>query len=189
MSARAAALRTALACLAVLALPTPASAQACTAQATTSGTSVTAGLCMNIQDVLVMRITNTLTGPATLTSAQFSSSTATPAQSTYVPYGGKVTLEVSANRTFEVTVVGSFNGPGAKAATDALWSTTQNVFTNTARNVAASTAAANRTIPFATTQPANAAWVQDVFFASRWVYQTDKTGTYPLNLTFTLTAK
>ncbi len=144
---------------------------------------------MPIQDVLLMNATSTLTPPASLTSTRFSASAATPAASTYVPYGGRVVLDVAANRAFAVTISGVFTGPGAKPATDALWSTTQNVFTNTARNVSGTNAEANRTIPFPGTQPSNAAWVQNVYVASRWVYETDRSGTYNLTLTFTLAAK
>ena len=180
--------------IAVLALAlsaAPASAQ-CSAVPTTqvsSTTTVTAQLCMRIQDVLVLSVTNTLSAPGVLTSTQFSSAGTPAASATYVPYGGKVALAVSANRNFAVTVSGAFTGPGTKAATDALWSTTQNVFTNTARNVSAANAEANRTITFSGSQPANAAWTQDVFFASRWTYETDRSGAYNLTLTFTLAAK
>ncbi|GLC27063.1 hypothetical protein [Roseisolibacter agri] len=160
-----------------------------TAIALTGNPSASVTLCMRVQDVLQMRTTSTLTAPATLTAAQFTASATPAGSSTYVPFGGKVNLEVAANRPFAVTVTGAFSGPGTKSASDALWSTTAGVFTNTARDVSAANAESNRTIPFAVTPAARAAWSQDVYFASRWVYETDRSGTYNLTLTFTLAAK
>ena len=154
-----------------------------------SGGTVSASLCMPIKDVLRLQTTSTLTPPSGLNSTTFTASNTPAASSTYVPFGGKVTLTVAANRPFAVTVSGSFTGPGAKTASDALWSTTQNIFTNSARNVSAANPVANRTIAFPGGQPANTAWVQDVYFASRWVYETDKSGSYTLTLTFTISAQ
>ncbi len=183
--------RVAAAVLAIAVSSATAGAQCASVPTTlqTSTGTLNAALCMRIQDVLVLQVTNTLSAPANLTSAQFSAASASAATATYVPYGGKVALSVSANRAFSVTVSGAFTGPGTKAASDAIWSTTQNVFTNTARNVSAANAESNRTIAFSGTQPANSAWLQDVFFASRWTYETDRSGAYNLALTFTLAAK
>lgn len=176
---------------ALVALVTARSARAqCPSVATTpsSGSTVTANICMRVQDILQMKTTSTLSAPSSLNASKFSAAAASPATSTYVPFGGKVTLEVAANRPYAVTVDGSFSGPGAKAATDALWSATQNVFTATAQNVSSANSATNRTV-LQSVFNANSSVTKDVYFASRWVYETDKSGTYDLTLTFTIAAK
>lgn len=179
------------ACLSIATAALAAAPQAARAQCPTVGTaavtsatngSVTANLCMQVQDVLRLTTTSTLAPPANLTSTSYTK--AGSGSTTWVPFGGKVNVNVAANRAFVVTVEGSFT-PTSKNATDAVWNTTASGWSAT-RTVAASNVAANRRIQFLTTPGANASWSQDVFFASRWFWETDRAGTYTLDLKFTL---